>query len=193
MYKNIESRTPLLRFATAHSYNNHFDGISKSGMNPRSGGKIKAENNYFQNANNPLGTFYTTEMGSWDVKGNIWGENVTWQKAAEEAPAGPDPVSTTSISIPYKYSLDDASCVPQIIEKTAGANKNLAVTDGSCKPTPIITDAMPKRNVQEITGFAPKYDLLGRNVRVNQLVRVSLTTWGLVIDGLELHKIYSNK
>ncbi|MBN1309328.1 MAG: polysaccharide lyase family 1 protein, partial [Chitinispirillaceae bacterium] len=71
LYRNIESRTPLLRHATAHSYNNHFDGITKSGMNPRVGGKIKVENNFIENAKDPLGTFYTEDMGFWDVSGNI--------------------------------------------------------------------------------------------------------------------------
>jgi pectate lyase len=192
IYKDIESRTPLLRFATAHAYNNHYDGLAKSGMNPRIGGQIKAENNYFQNANNPLGTFYTTDMGFWDVKGNIWGQNVTWVPAADEFPAGPNPVSTTSISIPYSYTLDDAACIPQILEKTAGANKNLAVSDGICNTTNIRTGSKNlARNQSNFKGNAPSYDLTGRSVRSGQLVRVAVTTRGLVIDGLELHKIYS--
>ncbi|MFT3734935.1 MAG: hypothetical protein QM776_07925 [Rhodocyclaceae bacterium] len=124
-YKNLHSRMPLLRHATAHSFNNYFDGIIESGMNPRIGGKIKAENNYFTNAKNPIGTFYTDDMGFWDVSGNIFGANVTWvpNVANKEHPAGPDPVSTTSITIPYVYTLDPAADIPAIVVAGAGAGK----------------------------------------------------------------------
>lgn len=131
-YQNIDSRTPLLRHATAHSYNNYYENLNKSGMNPRIGGKIKVENNYVKDSQNPLGTFYTNDMGYWDVSGNIW-DNVTWtDEESKNYPAGPNPTSTTSISIPYSYSLDDASCVPNIIKASAGADTGLAVSDGSC-------------------------------------------------------------
>ncbi len=141
-YENINSRTPLLRHATAHAYNNYYNGLISSGMNPRIGGQIKAENNYFKNSQDPIGTFYTNDMGYWDVSGNTF-DNVDWSsEQSKRHPAGPDPISTTSISIPYDYALDDASCVPEIILATAGANTGLAVSDGSCEvsapeqPTP---------------------------------------------------------
>ncbi|MDO3386094.1 pectate trisaccharide-lyase [Gilvimarinus sp. SDUM040013] len=133
LYENIDSRTPLLRGATAHAYNNYYVGLQKSGMNPRIGGEIKAEHNYFQDSKNPLGTFYTNDIGYWEVNGNIW-DNITWTAEGDDNhPAGPNPVSTTSINIPYSYTLDDASCVPQIILETAGANTGLAQSNGSCE------------------------------------------------------------
>ncbi|SHO59224.1 pectate lyase family protein [Vibrio quintilis] len=131
-YKNLKSRTPLLRGATAHSYNNYYEGLRASGMNPRIGGKIKVENNYIKDSKNPLGTFYTNDMGYWDVSGNIW-DNVSWSADASKMhPAGPNPKSTTSISIPYSYSLDKAKCVPAIVKKAAGANNGMLVSNGSC-------------------------------------------------------------
>jgi pectate lyase len=123
LYENIDSRTPLLRAGTAHCYNNHYNGIVKSGINPRIGGKAKVENCYFENAQNPLGTFYTTDMGSWEVKDNYFDATVTWKEGDEEFPAGPDPVSTTSISVPYNYALDPTHCVPAIVEANAGVGK----------------------------------------------------------------------
>ena len=134
-YQNIDSRMPLLRHGTAHSFNNYFNGIAKSGMNPRMGGKIKAEHNHFENAHNPIGTFYTTNMGYWDLKDNIF-ENVTWSSASDEFPAGPNPVSTTSINIPYSYQLDAVSCVKNIVLATVGAGTGLATSDGSCTVDP---------------------------------------------------------
>ncbi len=135
LYENLNSRTPLLRFATAHAYNNYYVGLRSSGMNPRIGGKIKVENVYVKDSKNPLGTFYTHDMGYWEVSGNIW-DNVNWDSSSSDAyPAGPNPVSTTSISIPYAYQLDDASCVPDIVLASAGANTGLAVSDGNCGTT----------------------------------------------------------
>jgi pectate lyase len=134
LYENIDSRTPLLRGATAHIYDNYYVGLTKSGINPRSGGKAKVENNYFKNSADVLGTFYTDELGSWQVSGNIF-DNVTWTApGTENHPAGPNPESNTTISIPYSYSLDAASCVPAIVTQTAGANKGLEVSNGTCTP-----------------------------------------------------------
>ncbi|KMT66868.1 RICIN domain-containing protein [Catenovulum maritimum] len=132
LYQNIDSRAPLLRHATAHAYNNHYVSLNKSGMNPRIGGQIRADNNYFEDSKDVLGTFYTNDMGYWQVNGNIF-DNVSWtSEESSNHPAGPNPTSTTSISIPYNFQLDDASCVPSIVSSTAGANKGLNTSDGSC-------------------------------------------------------------
>ncbi len=132
LYENIDSRTPLLRGATAHIYNNYYVGLTKSGINPRAGGKAKVENNYFKDSVDVLGTFYTDLLGYWQVSGNIY-DNVTWTApGTENHPAGPNPVSNTTVSIPYSYSLDPASCVPAIVTATAGANKGLQVSNGTC-------------------------------------------------------------
>ncbi|MGH8967272.1 MAG: pectate lyase family protein, partial [Actinomycetes bacterium] len=139
LYENIDSRLPLLRGATAHIYNNHYVDIHESGINARAGGEAKVDNNYFQDSKDVLGTFYTDLPGYWEVAGNIF-DNVTWSEPGDDTnPAGPDPESTTSVSIPYSYELDDASCVPDVVASTAGAGTGLQVTDGSCaaqEPTP---------------------------------------------------------
>ncbi|GAA4729803.1 right-handed parallel beta-helix repeat-containing protein [Isoptericola chiayiensis] len=135
LYQNIDSRTPLLRAGTAHSYNNHFVGLTKSGINSRLGAQALVENNYFQDSKDPLGTFYTNDMGTWEVSGNIW-DNITWTADDDDNhPAGPNPTSTGSVSVPYSYDLDGAECVPNLLAETAGANTGLRVSDGSCEPT----------------------------------------------------------
>ncbi len=134
LYENIDSRTPLLRGATAHIYNNYYLHLNESGINPRAGGKARVDNNYFKDSRDVLGTFYTDLMGSWQVNGNIF-DNVTWSApGSENHPAGPNPTSNTSISIPYAYQLDAASCVPSVVANTAGANKGLRISDGNCTP-----------------------------------------------------------
>ncbi|MEV4656698.1 polysaccharide lyase family 1 protein [Micromonospora sp. NPDC049301] len=144
LYENIDSRTPLLRGGTAHIYNNHYVSLHESGINSRAGAKVKVENNYFRNSKDVLGTFYTNERGYWQVSGNTF-DNVTWSGAgSENYPAGPNPTSNTTVSIPYSYSLDGASCVPDIVRQTAGTNTGLKVSNGSCSPqTPPPTTPPP--------------------------------------------------
>ncbi|MET7833484.1 pectate lyase [Micromonospora sediminicola] len=144
LYENIDSRTPLLRGGVAHMFNNHYTGLRESGINSRAGARAKVENNYFRNSKDVLGTFYTNERGTWQVAGNVF-DNVTWSATGNENyPAGPNPTSTTTVGIPYSYRLDGASCVPDIVRQTAGANTGLKVSNGSCSPqTPTPTTPAP--------------------------------------------------
>jgi len=134
LFQDLDSRAPLLRGATAHVYNNHYLGIKESGINARAGGRAKVENNYFEDSKDVLGTFYTDLPGYWQVSGNVF-DGVTWSSRGEDTnPAGPNPTSTTTVSIPYGYTLDGASCVPALVRATAGANTGNRVSDGSCSP-----------------------------------------------------------
>ncbi|MEU7585295.1 polysaccharide lyase family 1 protein [Micromonospora sp. NPDC049230] len=149
LYENIDSRAPLLRGGTAHIYNNHYVSLRESGINSRAGAKAKVENNYFRNSKDVLGTFYTDQRGYWQVSGNIF-DNVTWSSTgSDNYPAGPNPTSNTTVTIPYAYSLDGASCVPDVVRQTAGPNTGLRVSNGSCSPqspsptTPPPTSAPP--------------------------------------------------
>ncbi|MGC5052376.1 pectate lyase family protein [Micromonospora sp. DT48] len=133
-YENIDSRTPLLRGGIAHIFNNHYVRLNESGINSRAGARAKVDNNYFQDAKNVLGTFYTSAAGYWQVSGNIF-DNVTWSsRSGDTNPAGPNPTSNTSVSVPYSYHLDSASCVPSIVSQTAGANKGIRTSNGNCTP-----------------------------------------------------------
>lgn len=186
LYQNIDSRTPLLRGGTAHSYDNHFVGLAKSGINSRAGAHIKVENNYFQDSKDVLGTFYTDELGYWQVAGNIY-DNVTWTSEGQENhPAGPNPQSNTSVSIPYSYSLDDAACVPDIVSRTAGANKGLRVSDGNCtpqSPTPTPTDPTPTPTDPTPTPTVPSGTNLSIGAGSDGSSKADGTSYGSVRDG----------
>lgn len=137
-YENIDSRTPLLRSGFVHSYNNYFDGLNKSGMNPRYGGRIKVERNYFDNTRNPLGTFYTEDIGSWEVIDNHFTDTVLWvdknspeYDSSDSAdgpnelyPAGPNPISTAgTLGVPYSYTTTPVMQVPGVVKASAGVDK----------------------------------------------------------------------
>ena len=146
LYENIDSRTPLLRGGIAHIYNNHYVSLNESGINSRAGARAKVDNNYFEDSKDVLGTFYTDAAGYWQVSGNIF-DNVTWSSpGTDNNPAGPDPQSNTTVSIPYAYSLDAASCVPDVVRQTAGSGTGLRVSNGTCSPqtpTPTPTASTP--------------------------------------------------
>jgi pectate lyase len=145
LYENIDSRTPLLRGGIAHMYNNYYVSIHESGINSRAGARAKVDNNYFRNSKDVLGTFYTSEAGTWHTSGNIL-DNVTWSSpGSENNPAGPGMASTTSVSVPYSYSLDAASCVPTIVGQTAGANRGNQVSNGNCSVQPTTAAPTPSR------------------------------------------------
>jgi pectate lyase len=188
LYENIDSRTPLLRGATAHIYNNYYVGLTKSGINPRAGGKAKVDNNYFKNSADVLGTFYTDLMGSWQVSGNIF-DNVTWTaEGTENHPAGPNPTSNTSISIPYAYSLDPANCVPSVVTATAGAGTGLQVSNGSCTPTsptggPTSAGPPPSSPSPTPTQSQPSGTNLSIGADADGSSKASGTSYGNVIDG----------
>ncbi|MFF3420404.1 polysaccharide lyase family 1 protein [Streptomyces sp. NPDC002698] len=149
-YENIDSRAPLLRGGTAHIYNNHYVSLNESGINSRAGARAKVDNNYFEDSKDVLGTFYTDAAGYWQVSGNVF-DNVTWSSpGTDNNPAGPNPQSNTTVSIPYSYSLDAASCVPDVVSRTAGAGTGLQVSNGNCAaqtptaaPTPTSTTPTP--------------------------------------------------
>jgi pectate lyase len=191
LYDNLNSRVPLLRGATAHIYNNHYTGIVESGINSRAGGKAKVDNNYFEDSKDVLGTFYTNERGTWQTSGNIL-DNVTWSaQGSENYPAGPSMPSTTTISVPYSYSLDNASCVPSIVSKTAGANKGNQVSDGSCNvqspsPNPTNPTTSPTTGPTD-PGTSPTNPPGGTNLSIGAGAdgssKASGTSYGNVIDG----------
>lgn len=185
LYENIDSRTPLLRGGIAHIYNNSYVSINESGINSRAGGRAKVENNYFKNSKDVLGTFYTDEAGYWQVAGNIF-DNVTWgSRDDDHNPAGPNPTSNTSVSVPYGYSLDSASCVPDIVRQTAGANKGLRVSDGNCTPT--TPTATPTDTPTDDPTSTPTTTPSGTNLSIGAGAdgssKASGTSYGNVVDG----------
>ncbi len=53
-FDHSDSRHPRIRWATAHIYNNYYDGVSKYGVGNTTGGSAFVEANYFRNCKYPM-------------------------------------------------------------------------------------------------------------------------------------------
>ncbi|MFD5625873.1 polysaccharide lyase family 1 protein [Streptomyces sp. NPDC127072] len=186
LYENIDSRTPLLRGGIAHVYNNYYVKLNESGINSRAGAKAKVDNNYFKDSKDVLGTFYTDAAGYWQVSGNVL-DNVTWSSPGTDTnPAGPNLQSTTTVTVPYSYTLDAASCVPTVVAQTAGANTGLKVSNGNCTPqTPTSTPTDTATPTPTPTGepTQPSGTNLSVGAGSDGSSKASGTSYGNVRDG----------
>ncbi|MGW5637815.1 pectate lyase family protein [Streptomyces sp. NPDC003832] len=188
LYQNIDSRAPLLRGGTAHVYNNHYKSLNESGINSRAGAKAKVDNNYFEDSKDVLGTFYTDERGYWQVSGNVF-DNVTWSSTgSDNYPAGPNVQSNTTVSVPYSYTLDAATCVPDVVSRTAGAGTGLKVSDGNCtpqtpSPTPTSTVTPTPTATPTTTPTQPSGTNLSIGAGSDGSSKADGTSYGNVRDG----------
>ncbi|SFR65406.1 Pectate lyase [Marinobacter daqiaonensis] len=140
-WENINSRAPLFRFGEGHIFNNYYYNVIDSGINSRMSARLRIENNHFENANNPIVSFYSDEIGFWDLTNNFL-DGVYWNDNSGPV-AGEAMVSTTRYQPPYRYTLDDITCVRDIVMATAGAGKGLRTSDGSCEATTPVPPTTP--------------------------------------------------
>ncbi|MES1263571.1 MAG: hypothetical protein ABUL69_04390, partial [Peristeroidobacter soli] len=118
-YENLGSRLPFQRFGYVHSYNNYFNNITGSGINPRMGGHILVENNFFENAKNPVFS-QSTVLGQWDLRNNNARSsadnatyNITWTACSGSTPCQKatnwQTTATFPITLPYSYTVYPAA------------------------------------------------------------------------------------
>ncbi|GGY61527.1 pectate lyase family protein [Marinobacter zhanjiangensis] len=132
-WENLNSRTPLFRFGEGHLFNNYYYNVIDSGINSRMGARLRIENNHFESSNNPVVSFYSDEIGFWDLQDNFL-DGVYWDDDSGPV-AGDAMTSTVRYQPPYAYSLDDIACVRDIVVATAGAGNGLKTSDGTCQVT----------------------------------------------------------
>ena len=145
-YKNIEQRTPLIRHANVHTYNNLWSHIDMKkmihGINVRMNGKALVEGNYFHNTNNPLlASDDSSVPGCWKTNNdNVMAPEIYYSRqvgnGALVLPTFIDgqAQSTCDTSVPYLYQLDAAVDVPAIVMANAGVgiiNTGAAISSSS--------------------------------------------------------------
>lgn len=126
IYSNVRSRLPSYRGGTGHIFNNYYVNVEGSGINSRMGAKLKIENNVFENvgsgsmdssgfAEGPIGSYYSSSIGYWDVRNNLF----------INCKGNQPTTSTCSFNPPYSYSnvLHPVEQVKSIVTQYAGVGK----------------------------------------------------------------------
>ncbi|KAH7335682.1 pectin lyase-like protein [Rhizoctonia solani] len=108
-FLHVNSRLPSLRFGTGHIYNNYLKNVLNSGVDSRDGAQTLVESNVFENVLLPIETALN---GGYAVQRNNILINTTMDT---------DLVTGNLTSVPYSYTLDDASTVAAIAASKAGA------------------------------------------------------------------------
>lgn len=137
-YQNIEQRTPLLRQATIHTFNNYWENDGSMAqihyINSRDSGKALVQNNYFKNVNNPVIASTDSDVpGCWVANGNVW-DGGTYTRTPSRGNAHYVPpnwengdlngtVAGCSVSGANGVMLDNAADVPAIVKTHAGVGK----------------------------------------------------------------------
>jgi len=154
-FYDANSRLPSLRFGKAHVFNNYYNNIS-TGVNSRMNACIRVENNYFEDAGDGVGMFYSPEPGAVELINNTF---INTNYAAEPS---------CILDVPYEYLdwLDETDDIPQL------------VTDSSGPRYPLI-DAIPKMT-SEITDL----NIFPNPASENLKIRFSLLESGSVTISL---------
>lgn len=110
--KGVTERMPRVRFGKVHSYNNYFASPGNNYcIRAAKGSSVLIENNYFDGVNNPheIGNENGTAAAV-TANGNLY-ENGTTGSKDEKG---------TAFTPPYSYEMDDASGIPEMVQKCAG-------------------------------------------------------------------------
>src|SRR5882672_5583707 len=129
-YENVGARLPLQRFGYTHIYNNYYNGITSSGINVRMTGHSLIENNWFENAVNPVTSRSSPTLGDWDLRNNNAQSaadnarfHITWSSGS--SPFRNADTWTTSATfpntLPYTYTTYPADVSRCIALNAAGA------------------------------------------------------------------------
>lgn len=106
---NVNSRLPSIRFGTGHVYSSCYQNNPTSGIHSRMGAQVLAEENYFLNTYLAI----VTDLNS-DEDGYAIDRNNVFDNSTEEI------TQVGSLTPPYSYTLDPASCVCDLVSANAG-------------------------------------------------------------------------
>ncbi|GLB40467.1 putative polysaccharide lyase family 1 protein [Lyophyllum shimeji] len=109
-WSNVRTRTPAMRFAHVHSYNNLFDNVVSQGIHSRSYAQVLIEGNVFANTIKPVSTygFVIPDDSPADPSGDF--ESDVFANLG----AGKNNITATGsfTSVPYSYTLVKYKTIP---------------------------------------------------------------------------------
>ncbi|TKW52553.1 Pectate lyase plyB [Colletotrichum tanaceti] len=110
-FNNVRSRGPLLRFGTAHVYNQYYNTMD-TGLNTRMGAQALIQSSVFENVGKKAIFSESSKETGYAVAIDV----VLGGQSANTAPAG----KLTASSPPYSYSLLGSANVKAAVTKEAG-------------------------------------------------------------------------
>ncbi|TFK40131.1 polysaccharide lyase family 1 protein [Crucibulum laeve] len=126
-WNNIHTRTPAMRFAHVHSYNNLFDNIVSQGIHSRSQAQVLIEGNVFSNTTEPVSTygFVIPDDSPDDPSGDFEPNGFANFGAANDFGTGKNNITATGsfTSVPYSYTLTPLASVRSTVTSGAGIGK----------------------------------------------------------------------
>ncbi|KAK3988504.1 pectin lyase fold/virulence factor [Cladorrhinum sp. PSN332] len=141
-WKDVGSRTPLIRFGTAHIFNSVYQNVG-SGVNTRMGAQVLVQNNVFKNVTTAITSRDSKEVGFAVVEGNDLG------RGQSNAPSG----ILRAGNIPYKFTLLGTSAVASLVPLEAGP---ILTFDEPTKPTTTTsTTSVPITSTKTTTSSTP--------------------------------------
>lgn len=122
-FARLNTRVPLIRYATTHMFNNVFEDIPGSGINSREGAMVRVERNYFNNVGSgnrdgnrsvqgPVGWWYGSSTGYWDVI-----DNIVVDSPMDEMQST---VTTSAPFYDYAHVMQDAETARDLVRTHAG-------------------------------------------------------------------------
>lgn len=157
-YRNIQQRTPLVRQALVHVYNNFWDNDDLNymihGINSRANGKVLVESNYFHNANNPLlASDDSPTPGCWQTNNdNTLAPYYYSRSVGNGALVVPEMIdgqmqSTCVVTVPYTVDMDAAANVPAVVMANAGVGKIATAANSSSSSSSASSEASSSSSV----------------------------------------------
>jgi len=179
-FYNLRERGPSYRGGQGHVFNNYYSDIEYSAVNSRMGAKLRVEGNVFENvgsgeidsksklAAGPIGWYYSSSTGLWDVNDNIF----TTCKGNQPTQ------STTSYTPPYEYAnvLQPASEVKATVLAYAGVGKSTAILNNPSGRTVKVSNTASTPVMYTILGAKLPSTVSKRNANSVVIIRDEIGT-----------------
>jgi pectate lyase len=191
VFWNVKLRCPSFRFGTGHIFNNYFGNVMETGIYSRIGAKLLIEGNVFEEVGSgkqdlkcklqlfegPIGAYYDSIPGLWDVKDNIF-ENCKGNQ--------PDTSTCTlTVACDYDYdyasALQPASAVKATLLQKAGTESGVTLTPKFTTAIKIPLNRSLRTGTKNI-GKSATYNALGAKVNDGKNVIGSSTAAGVYIE-----------